>query len=74
MVGATGLVGTEMLRLLHERAFPVDELRASGVDSAWAQPTPPPTYGLIFHPQSCSYQTFAISAKVETLAWIAPSV
>lgn len=28
MVGATGLVGTEMLRLLDERAFPVDELRA----------------------------------------------
>ena len=28
VVGATGLVGTEMLRLLHERAFPVDELRA----------------------------------------------
>jgi aspartate-semialdehyde dehydrogenase len=27
LVGATGLVGTEMLRLLHERAFPVDELR-----------------------------------------------
>ncbi|MFM8303752.1 MAG: aspartate-semialdehyde dehydrogenase, partial [Actinomycetota bacterium] len=28
VVGATGLVGTEMLRLLDERAFPVDELRA----------------------------------------------
>jgi len=28
VVGATGLVGTEMLRLLEERAFPVDELRA----------------------------------------------
>jgi aspartate-semialdehyde dehydrogenase len=28
VVGATGLVGTEMLRLLHERAFPVAELRA----------------------------------------------
>ena len=28
LVGATGLVGTEMLRLLEERAFPVDELRA----------------------------------------------
>jgi aspartate-semialdehyde dehydrogenase len=28
VVGATGLVGTEMLRLLHERAFPVSELRA----------------------------------------------
>jgi aspartate-semialdehyde dehydrogenase len=27
VVGATGLVGTEMLRLLEERAFPVDELR-----------------------------------------------
>jgi aspartate-semialdehyde dehydrogenase len=27
LVGATGLVGTEMLRLLHERSFPVDELR-----------------------------------------------
>jgi aspartate-semialdehyde dehydrogenase len=27
LVGATGLVGTEMLRLLDERAFPVDELR-----------------------------------------------
>lgn len=27
LVGATGLVGTEMLRLLAERAFPVDELR-----------------------------------------------
>jgi aspartate-semialdehyde dehydrogenase len=27
LVGATGLVGTEMLRLLHERDFPVDELR-----------------------------------------------
>ena len=27
LVGATGLVGTEMLRLLHEREFPVDELR-----------------------------------------------
>jgi aspartate-semialdehyde dehydrogenase len=28
VVGATGLVGTEMLRLLDQRAFPVDELRA----------------------------------------------
>ena len=28
VVGATGLVGTEMLRLLEERNFPVDELRA----------------------------------------------
>jgi aspartate-semialdehyde dehydrogenase len=28
VVGATGLVGTEMLRLLDERDFPVDELRA----------------------------------------------
>src|SRR3954466_9771710 len=28
LMGATGLVGTEMLRTLHERAFPVDELRA----------------------------------------------
>jgi aspartate-semialdehyde dehydrogenase len=28
VVGATGLVGTEMLRLLEERAFPVGELRA----------------------------------------------
>jgi aspartate-semialdehyde dehydrogenase len=28
VVGATGLVGTEMLRLLAERNFPVDELRA----------------------------------------------
>jgi aspartate-semialdehyde dehydrogenase len=27
VVGATGLVGTEMLRVLQERAFPVDELR-----------------------------------------------
>ena len=27
VVGATGLVGTEMLRLLEERAFPVTELR-----------------------------------------------
>ena len=27
VVGATGLVGTEMLRLLEERAFPVGELR-----------------------------------------------
>ena len=27
VVGATGLVGTEMLRLLEERSFPVDELR-----------------------------------------------
>lgn len=27
VVGATGLVGTEMLRLLEERKFPVDELR-----------------------------------------------
>ena len=27
LVGATGLVGTEMLRILDERAFPVDELR-----------------------------------------------
>ena len=27
LVGATGLVGTEMLRLLDERAFPVSELR-----------------------------------------------
>jgi aspartate-semialdehyde dehydrogenase len=27
VVGATGLVGTEMLRTLEERAFPVDELR-----------------------------------------------
>ena len=28
LVGATGLVGTEMLRLLEARAFPVGELRA----------------------------------------------
>jgi aspartate-semialdehyde dehydrogenase len=28
VVGATGLVGTEMLRLLEERAFPIGELRA----------------------------------------------
>jgi aspartate-semialdehyde dehydrogenase len=28
VVGATGLVGTEMLRILEERAFPVAELRA----------------------------------------------
>jgi len=28
VVGATGLVGTEMFRLLEERAFPVSELRA----------------------------------------------
>jgi aspartate-semialdehyde dehydrogenase len=28
VVGATGLVGTEMLRLLDQRNFPVDELRA----------------------------------------------
>ncbi len=27
VVGATGLVGTAMLRLLDERNFPVDELR-----------------------------------------------
>ncbi|MFN8034617.1 MAG: aspartate-semialdehyde dehydrogenase [Acidimicrobiia bacterium] len=27
VVGATGLVGTEMLRILEERAFPLDELR-----------------------------------------------
>jgi aspartate-semialdehyde dehydrogenase len=27
VVGATGVVGTEMLRVLEERAFPVDELR-----------------------------------------------
>ncbi|MFO7591245.1 MAG: aspartate-semialdehyde dehydrogenase [Acidimicrobiia bacterium] len=27
LMGATGLVGTEMLRVLEERAFPVDELR-----------------------------------------------
>src|SRR6476646_1728864 len=26
-MGATGMVGTEMLRILEERAFPVDELR-----------------------------------------------
>lgn len=28
VIGATGLVGGEMLRILEERAFPVDELRA----------------------------------------------
>jgi aspartate-semialdehyde dehydrogenase len=28
VVGATGLVGTEMLQLLDQRDFPVDELRA----------------------------------------------
>ena len=28
LMGATGLVGTEMLRILEERAFPVGELRA----------------------------------------------
>ena len=28
LMGATGLVGTEMLRILEERAFPVSELRA----------------------------------------------
>ena len=28
IMGATGLVGTEMLRILDERAFPVTELRA----------------------------------------------
>jgi aspartate-semialdehyde dehydrogenase len=27
VIGATGLVGTEMLRILEERSFPVDELR-----------------------------------------------
>ena len=27
VVGATGLVGSEMLRLLEERGFPVEELR-----------------------------------------------
>src|SRR5665213_3675886 len=27
-MGATGMVGTEMLRILEERAFPVSELRA----------------------------------------------
>ncbi|TMK60707.1 MAG: hypothetical protein E6G60_12860 [Actinobacteria bacterium] len=27
IVGATGLVGTEMLRVLEERRFPVSELR-----------------------------------------------
>ena len=27
VVGATGVVGLEMLRVLEERAFPVDELR-----------------------------------------------
>src|SRR6478736_7682157 len=27
LMGATGMVGTEMLRLLEDRAFPVDELR-----------------------------------------------
>ncbi|MDQ1475601.1 MAG: aspartate-semialdehyde dehydrogenase, partial [Actinomycetota bacterium] len=28
LMGATGMVGTEMLRLLDERSFPVSELRA----------------------------------------------
>src|SRR5471032_2854294 len=28
LMGATGLVGTEMLRILEERSFPVSELRA----------------------------------------------
>jgi len=28
IMGATGLVGTEMLRILAERSFPVSELRA----------------------------------------------
>ena len=28
VIGATGMVGTEMLRILEERAFPVSELRA----------------------------------------------
>jgi aspartate-semialdehyde dehydrogenase len=28
LMGATGMVGTELLRILEERAFPVDELRA----------------------------------------------
>ena len=28
LMGATGMVGTEMLRILEERAFPVSELRA----------------------------------------------
>ena len=27
LMGATGMVGTEMLRILDERSFPVDELR-----------------------------------------------
>jgi aspartate-semialdehyde dehydrogenase len=27
VVGATGMVGTEMLRILEQRAFPVSELR-----------------------------------------------
>ena len=27
VIGATGLVGQEMLRILEERAFPVDTLR-----------------------------------------------
>src|SRR6478735_7309819 len=28
LMGATGMVGTEMLRILEERAFPVSEMRA----------------------------------------------
>ncbi|HTL85579.1 MAG TPA: aspartate-semialdehyde dehydrogenase, partial [Acidimicrobiia bacterium] len=28
LMGATGLVGTEMLRLLHQRDFPLAQLRA----------------------------------------------
>ncbi|MDQ1460629.1 MAG: aspartate-semialdehyde dehydrogenase, partial [Actinomycetota bacterium] len=28
LMGATGMVGTEMLRILDERSFPVSELRA----------------------------------------------
>ena len=32
LIGATGLVGSEMLRLLAEREFPIDELRLYASD------------------------------------------
>ena len=34
VVGATGMVGTEMLRILEERAFPVSALRAYIISQA----------------------------------------
>ena len=42
LMGATGMVGTEMLRILEERNFPVGELRALRVAPVGGAQAPVP--------------------------------